>query len=690
MYNNKPLLLLFWIAINIHAQSLLVDVGKNDMLFLDGENLILGIASPLPNSTGQTLYNWNPPFVTDASFSTLRQKDGSVTLINPVWTSYFLWRNSDIDQPSIQKQLNQLTLTRTMPMASAMMPRGHMLNFAGAIGNDSLSQFPYQYGMWMPNIYQINDQELLGFVHVENYEGCGIYFFGGDTPQSACIHQPIYRIGLAYSRDGGMSWQWLGTILTPHYNENVTSNLGGVPYLVVGDYLYVYFNETLCNIFMQNTQGQFLGKNGEAYNDLAAALDITKGGGIIHNPSCRGIDNQYISVARSPIASVIESARRGQLSEWKKFSGTTQQGATWSEPALGGKGSRVSPQTVGAFAGVFDSHGDAAFSKTLGKYLMFANWCCTDALMQHGSNGMYMLVSEDGLEWSESHLIFPASPSNGRTQYQTVIGKPDDFSSNDFSVVGNSFYLLYPFYCIDPLDTRCKKDRPPDLLRKEIRLSSNRVSQANIAIPFQTRNGVLNFSLTNFPSMENGGWVPSLIFVQVESMDNANMSGSITIENVTTTLDGTTSRTIAVPYSGENVMSLVLAGTAVRPYTIKWWPSGPVSGANTIGASSVSQPSSSTTITQIMTYDNKQTYASGSCVNIDVTNTAPTWLGQAYFRCAASNIPSVVQTLTLGSTVVTQQDAYNEISLRIGGKIATDLCLGRSDGNAMECRITNY
>ncbi len=52
-----------------------------------------------------------------------------------------------------------------------------------------------------------------------------------------------FFLGLMKSTDGGKSWTYLGDVVAPQVNGSQTYNVGGAPYLIVGNYLYVYFNE---------------------------------------------------------------------------------------------------------------------------------------------------------------------------------------------------------------------------------------------------------------------------------------------------------------------------------------------------------------------------------------------------------------------------------------------------------------
>lgn len=122
------------------------------------------------------------------------------------------------------------------------------------------------YG-WIPNVYRISDSELLGFVHVEEN-----IVWGTGIPTDI-----DYAIGIAYSSNNGDNWNYCGHVIQTS-NKGTTNhltNIGGVPYIIVGNNVYVYFNE---------------------WTGTAAA------------PVYRGV-----SVARANLASVIADARAHTL-----------------------------------------------------------------------------------------------------------------------------------------------------------------------------------------------------------------------------------------------------------------------------------------------------------------------------------------------------------------------------------------
>ncbi|HSQ40729.1 MAG TPA: hypothetical protein VLM37_00455, partial [Fibrobacteraceae bacterium] len=99
---------------------------------------------------------------------------------------------------------------------------------------------------------------------------------------------------------------------------------------------------------------------------------------------------------------------------------------------------------------------------------------------------------------------------------------------------------------------------------------------------------------------------------------------------------------------------------------------------------------SSDSVATITAYGSNDTLASGSCVNIDVSSTAPSWLSSAYFRCNATNTTGVTQSISFNGSTTIQTDIYNGFSLNLGALLASNVCVQKSDGNSLTCLITNY
>ena len=170
---------------------------------------------------------------------------------------------------------------------------------------------PDGYRPWITHIYEHDNGDLLGFLHLEK-----------NTWES---DEDVYRTGLGYSTDGGRQWRWCGYILESHTQTQI--NMKGCPYLLrqEGDttYFYLYYND-----------------GGYQEHDLEASA---------------------FNVARSPVETVLKAAAQGKVTSWKKY----YQGK-WAEPGLGGKASKLNI-TV-------NSHADIAYSTALDRYVLTTHY----------------------------------------------------------------------------------------------------------------------------------------------------------------------------------------------------------------------------------------------------------------------------------------------------------------------------
>jgi hypothetical protein len=249
--------------------------------------------------------------------------------------------------------------------------------------------------LYLKNVYEIADNELLGFVHLEYFRGCrngGVWY------------PAVYRIGLAHSFDGGRSWRFLGDIVGVHNDDfrggctwagspipGVNCNVGGVPYLVVDGWFYVYFNET-----------------------------------------SKGTIIQYPAVARARVTDVVAAARNDRLTVWRKFDANG-----WAENGISGLGARLLDPPV-AGAGL-DTHHDAAYCESLGEYLM------TVGVPVHAGSAidrLYLYRSADGLTWREP-LCIAESESRFHGTAFSYFASTDADASRDCSRVGKRFSIFY-------------------------------------------------------------------------------------------------------------------------------------------------------------------------------------------------------------------------------------------------------
>lgn len=146
-------------------------------------------------------------------------------------------------------------------------------------------------GPWLGNIYDDGSGTLIGLIHTED--------FSANTAD--------FTIGLAKSTDGGANWKYLGDVLQP-YGNNASmdiaycSNIGGLPYLIVGDYMYVYFNEH-------------------------TAIDLT--------------GEKRLAVARALVSDIMTAAASDTVPVFHKYAG-----GVWTQDGLTGLADNIIPDGV--------------------------------------------------------------------------------------------------------------------------------------------------------------------------------------------------------------------------------------------------------------------------------------------------------------------------------------------------------
>lgn len=257
------------------------------------------------------------------------------------------------------------------------------------------SQKPVFGDYWIVNLYQDADG-LLAFVHVENVQGFGK---GGANPGQTGKS----RIGLAWSRDGGNTFDYLGHILAPSGDPN-PHNIQGAPYVTKDGYFYVYFN-----------------------------------------------DKTGLTVARAPIKEVLTAAKAGKITSWKKYRGSDQG---FNGEGLGG------PSTSIGVDGI--SHSDAACSFSIGKcYLVLTrmDWGMKDAWIS-------LFQSEDAIHWEKIRVIAQQAPTVVGAkakgfQYATIVNA----DGTDNGEVGDRFFLYVTKNHLD--DSRVELRWSVDLNERE-------------------------------------------------------------------------------------------------------------------------------------------------------------------------------------------------------------------------------
>src|SRR5215467_27321 len=314
-------------------------------------------ASASPSLTvggAQLLYSdAQMPFTMDGSFATLKRDA----------TTQFYWHTYG---PTTYKYFGPIT--NPLQTLAPGWPKdiSQMWNANGFAGN-----------LWLVNLYKISGTTLLGFVH---REGAGV-----GAP---------FAVGLGYSTNNGETWRYLGDILSP---IDTNTNMTGVPYLIVGPYMYVYYNETNLG------------------------------------------NSHQISVARAPLSEVLTAASSGTVSTWVKYSGD----GLFNTNAFTGRGANI----IGAtqwFNGVGIVHTDAAHSTPLNKYML---------LVSSESHGQLILyLSDDGVNWPGTDAVLIDQNTKAITgaaccmnqQYAAFVSQ-DPNASDDSLEVGADFWVIYPY-----------------------------------------------------------------------------------------------------------------------------------------------------------------------------------------------------------------------------------------------------
>jgi hypothetical protein len=222
---------------------------------------------------------------------------------------------------------------------------------------------------WIENIYQSSDGGLLAFCHVE---------------QGAPNTYGWWSGGLAYSADGGTTFQILGKTIAAYRRETTgtSGNIAGMPFVVKDGYFYVYYTES-----------------------------------------------NVPAVARAPVAEVLDAAHRGTVTQWKKY----YQG-DWSQDGLTGAASTVIPPSP---SNDYGTHGDAAYSTYLHRYLLAGG--------SGGSGrGVYLAFGDDPASFATPSWIQSGNANGVATlsPYESIV----DADGTDNGVVGSTFYVYFAYF----------------------------------------------------------------------------------------------------------------------------------------------------------------------------------------------------------------------------------------------------
>lgn len=224
-------------------------------------------------------------------------------------------------------------------------------------------------GIWILGMYKRDNGDLLGITHSE-VQG----FPGGHRNQ-------VFSIGLGYSTDKGKSWTYCGEIVRA---GNPLTNVGGGPYIIVEDYLYVYYNDR-----------------------------------------DRMERKKKLCVARASLKDVLKDASKHRVGNWHKY-----RDGTWDTPGLSDiAGTNVIPQVYGHE----DLHSDAAYCTALGRYLL--------TVQTHGANKLLLFSSKDGIHWVQEAVVDSAAKDEMQP-YSSFVDF--DGPTDDCREVDDSFYIYFP------------------------------------------------------------------------------------------------------------------------------------------------------------------------------------------------------------------------------------------------------
>ena len=267
---------------------------------------------------------------------------------------------------------------------------------------------PAYSGEGIPNIYQIGGNELLGLIHKERV-------YTKETVDGVRIDR-YYAIGIAYSTDIGMTWEYCGDIILPAYDSlgdfNINagdcgiltvqncifcSNIGGIPCIVKNDSLYIYFNESASNT-----------------------------------------NWPYPSAAAACLDTVISHARQHQAfpGDWRKLSADL----SFSNDPLTGTGARLPGIQLYPTpnSGQADLHSDATFCTVTGRYLLTVN---ETTFSTHIITSLKLYSSTDGITWTFEEFV--AGPDSTSQPYYSSFVSEYDGSADDDHFVGKQFDILY-------------------------------------------------------------------------------------------------------------------------------------------------------------------------------------------------------------------------------------------------------
>lgn len=220
--------------------------------------------------------------------------------------------------------------------------------------------------LWITNTYQ-TASGILAFLHQETVDGSGRPGSTGKT-----------RIGLAWSDNGGETFNYLGPIISA-FGDPDPHNVQGGMYIVRNGYFYLYYHDV------------------------------------------RGI-----TVARAPVNEVITAAAAGKASMWTKYMGVA---AGFLSKGLGGDSVPIGLKGA--------SHNDAVCSTYNDRcYLIL-----TMMTWGGGKSSIILYESLDGVRWRIVKTIAEIPPSDGVRgyHYAAIVDASGNMARS--GLVGREFYV---------------------------------------------------------------------------------------------------------------------------------------------------------------------------------------------------------------------------------------------------------
>jgi len=235
------------------------------------------------------------------------------------------------------------------------------------------------------NQEQANDHISGGPVYYDKANDRLYMFYHGEFHPGGDPALFYSYIGMAYSDDGGQTFEDMGQIITPDIaygdpDRDDATEIGGGALVVKDNRMYVYFKE-------------------------------------------REDDNTHVklSVASAELDDVLTAGALGNNTTWNKWDGDG-----YDAPAIGGTGAEI-------LADYPDSYWmDAAYIQSLNKFVL---------VYSNGLNDQWthmISTSDDGVNWSEPERLF--GETTDEIRYISI--SSSDFT-NQRNITGDSFYVYY-------------------------------------------------------------------------------------------------------------------------------------------------------------------------------------------------------------------------------------------------------